>query len=149
MTWFLLACSATPNPAPSAEIPAAAASVAVETSADAGPRVFAQHCATCHGATGKGDGPAATALTPPPMDLTQPRPVEKRHPPSRADVIRIGSPGTAMVGFEGVLSPTELVAVQAYVHTLAHASGGGPGGGSGPGGGGGSDLGRHRGANTP
>jgi mono/diheme cytochrome c family protein len=36
-----------------------------------GPQMFASYCAACHGKTGKGDGPAAPALTPKPADLTQ------------------------------------------------------------------------------
>src|SRR5262245_4227849 len=31
---------------------------------------YAQYCAACHGVGGKGDGPAAGALSPPPSDLT-------------------------------------------------------------------------------
>ncbi len=31
---------------------------------------FEQICASCHGVSGKGDGPAATALSPKPRDLT-------------------------------------------------------------------------------
>ena len=31
--------------------------------------VFASHCVTCHGKTGKGDGPAAAALFPKPKDF--------------------------------------------------------------------------------
>jgi mono/diheme cytochrome c family protein len=38
--------------------------------ADLGAELFARHCASCHGATGVGDGPAARALTRPPADLT-------------------------------------------------------------------------------
>ncbi len=32
--------------------------------------LFPQHCASCHGAEGRGDGPAAKALADPPADLT-------------------------------------------------------------------------------
>jgi mono/diheme cytochrome c family protein len=32
--------------------------------------LFLQHCASCHGASAKGDGPAAKALKTPPSDLT-------------------------------------------------------------------------------
>jgi mono/diheme cytochrome c family protein len=32
--------------------------------------IFASRCSTCHGTTGKGDGPAAAALNPKPQDLT-------------------------------------------------------------------------------
>ena len=38
--------------------------------ADLGAQLFARHCASCHGATGVGDGPAARALMRPPADLT-------------------------------------------------------------------------------
>jgi mono/diheme cytochrome c family protein len=36
-----------------------------------GRQMFDSYCSACHGRTGKGDGPAATALTPRPADLTQ------------------------------------------------------------------------------
>ncbi len=35
-----------------------------------GPDLFRAHCAACHGAGGKGDGPAASALKMKPADLT-------------------------------------------------------------------------------
>ena len=34
-----------------------------------GAAVFAQNCASCHGPTGRGNGPAATNLSPPPANL--------------------------------------------------------------------------------
>ncbi len=37
--------------------------------ATAGGVLYAERCASCHGATGAGDGPAAAALTPAPADL--------------------------------------------------------------------------------
>lgn len=38
---------------------------------DEGARLYTTLCASCHGVTGTGDGPAAGALTPPPTDLTR------------------------------------------------------------------------------
>ena len=35
-----------------------------------GKETFSKYCASCHGETGKGNGPAAIALKPPPSDLT-------------------------------------------------------------------------------
>lgn len=35
-----------------------------------GRALFAENCAVCHGDTGRGDGPAAEGLQPPPSDLT-------------------------------------------------------------------------------
>lgn len=34
-----------------------------------GAALYQTHCASCHGAQGRGDGPAATSLSPPPADL--------------------------------------------------------------------------------
>jgi mono/diheme cytochrome c family protein len=40
------------------------------TSSVSGAQMFKEYCAVCHGPTGKGDGPVATALKVPPPDLT-------------------------------------------------------------------------------
>jgi mono/diheme cytochrome c family protein len=40
------------------------------TSAQRGKQIFSEYCAACHGISGKGDGPAASALKNPPADLT-------------------------------------------------------------------------------
>lgn len=51
--------------------------LAQEKQADEPPMVrrgrdmFGQYCASCHGLSGKGDGPLATTLKKPPADLTQ------------------------------------------------------------------------------
>jgi cytochrome c5 len=37
----------------------------------AGSELYARYCASCHGATGHGDGPASTAVNPRPADLTR------------------------------------------------------------------------------
>lgn len=39
--------------------------------ADMGSELYVQYCASCHGAEGKGDGPAAGALKKQPADLTR------------------------------------------------------------------------------
>ena len=41
------------------------------TSAASGKEMFDRYCAVCHGADGKGNGPAAPALKTPPANLTQ------------------------------------------------------------------------------
>ncbi len=47
-----------------------------QTSAASGKEMYMQYCATCHGADGKGGGPAASAMKAPPTDLTQ---LSKKH----------------------------------------------------------------------
>jgi len=42
-----------------------------QTSAASGKEMFTQYCASCHGADGKGNGPAASAMKTSPTDLTQ------------------------------------------------------------------------------
>jgi mono/diheme cytochrome c family protein len=42
----------------------------VATSANSGVAMFKEYCAVCHGLDGKGQGPAAAALTVAPVDLT-------------------------------------------------------------------------------
>ena len=42
-----------------------------QTSPASGKEMFAQYCAPCHGAEGKGNGPAASAMKAPTTDLTQ------------------------------------------------------------------------------
>lgn len=41
------------------------------TKSSDGQEMYVSYCAPCHGRSGKGDGPAAPALTPKPSDLTQ------------------------------------------------------------------------------
>ena len=43
---------------------------AATTSPSSGKEMFVSYCASCHGKSGKGDGPAAAALKQPPADLT-------------------------------------------------------------------------------
>ena len=42
-----------------------------QTSAASGKEMFTQYCAPCHGADGKGNGPAASSMKSMPTDLTQ------------------------------------------------------------------------------
>lgn len=125
---LLAACGsapAEPPPEPVAE-PAPAAAEPAAAEGDRGAVVFATYCASCHGPDGRGDGPAAAALKPPPVDLHGPRPEHLRGTPGgRRAVIENGSPGTAMVGWKEILSPEDLDAVYGFVHTLRHGPAGG------------------------
>ncbi|MDE0885520.1 MAG: cytochrome c [Myxococcota bacterium] len=45
-------------------------SVASASDAAAGKVIFDANCSSCHGVSGKGDGPVGSALTPPPRNFT-------------------------------------------------------------------------------
>ncbi|MEQ1568918.1 MAG: cytochrome c [Myxococcota bacterium] len=124
MWWVLVGCGSAGGPVLADPVPAAPVAVTQPVVADdLGAQVFAARCAACHGATGRGDGPAAAGMQPPPRDLSRPRLPEERRPPSRAVVIAEGKPGTAMPAWSGVLTADELAAVQQFVQQLAHAGG--------------------------
>ena len=83
-----------------------------------GMRVYAQHCAVCHGPNGRGNGPAAPSLFPRPRDFTSGifkyKSTAAGEPPTDADVLRTvreGLPASAMPYFSGILSNEELAAV--------------------------------------
>jgi mono/diheme cytochrome c family protein len=83
-----------------------------------GKAVYDQACASCHGASGKGDGPAATGLNPPPADFTDAFHARYYSDAGRVRIIEKGSPGTAMMGFEGQLDRGQILDVYAHVATL-------------------------------
>ncbi len=75
-------------------------------SVEQGARLYAENCALCHGAGGKGDGPAAAALAVRPADLTAPHLFAH----SEGDLfwwISHGKNDGAMPGFAGTLSASE------------------------------------------
>jgi high-affinity iron transporter len=85
-----------------------------------GAEVYERQCASCHGEAGRGDGPAARGLTPPPANLADSRAMGAK---SRVDVYRqllLGVAGTAMPSFERTLTENDRWAVAAYALTLQY-----------------------------
>lgn len=85
-----------------------------------GRKIFGAYCATCHGVTGAGDGPAGKVLTPRPRDFrTEPF----RQGDSVLEVfatVTKGVPGTAMVAFPH-LAEADRWAVAHHVAALRRA----------------------------
>ena len=82
----------------------------------AGRATYAERCAACHGERGRGDGPAAPGLHPPPADLLL-------HVPQHTEgelyyFIARGIPGTAMPAWRSILSETERWQLVHYLHAL-------------------------------
>lgn len=70
-----------------------------------GAEIYAQHCESCHGIEGRGDGPEATGLTPPPASLVV-------HVPHHQEVvlfeaITYGVDNTSMAAWEDDLTEGE------------------------------------------
>lgn len=79
---------------------------------------YITHCAVCHGTAGRGDGPAAKGLTPPPADLTDAARMGQHSVFGLYNTITLGIKGTAMTGF-AALSEAQRWALAFYVSTLA------------------------------
>ncbi|HTP42581.1 MAG TPA: c-type cytochrome [Nitrospiria bacterium] len=60
-------------------------------------------CFTCHGMSGKGDGPAATGLDPSPRNFTNPAFHTAKTPGEMMWVLKNGSAGTAMIPVVGAV----------------------------------------------
>jgi mono/diheme cytochrome c family protein len=88
-----------------------------------GKATYDAKCASCHGAAGKGDGPAAAGLTPPPSDLTDAFHARYYSDAGRVHIIKNGSPDTAMAAFSGGLAPAQILDVYAYIRGMRGASG--------------------------
>ncbi len=91
-----------------------------------GKAVYDSRCAECHGADGKGDGPAAAYLVPRPRDFSSGkykiRSTETGSVPTDDDLIRSvrrGLYGSAMPGWDRILSDTEIRDVVEYVKTMS------------------------------
>jgi mono/diheme cytochrome c family protein len=83
-----------------------------------GARVYARHCASCHGVTGLGDGPDGLALSPRPASLAwlSRMPIIRWDPFMYWTVAEGGAAfDTAMPAFRGNLSPEDRWAAIAYI----------------------------------
>jgi mono/diheme cytochrome c family protein len=92
----------------------------------AGKAVYDRWCAGCHGVDGKGGGPGAARMLPRPRDFTraqyQVRVTATGELPTDADIrhiIDVGMPGTAMPGWEDVLTEDERDDLVAYLKTFS------------------------------
>lgn len=85
-------------------------------SLETGQQIYSQNCQMCHGNTGRGNGPLAATLNPPPADLVL-------HVPLHTDgdlfrIIHDGIPGTAMAPLREKLTDDEIWHVINYIKTF-------------------------------
>ena len=93
-----------------------------------GTKVYAQHCAVCHGPDGRGNGPAAATLIPRPRDFTladfRYRSTAAGSLPSDSDLtftVNNGLSASAMPAFKDILSEAEIQAVVVRVKGFSDA----------------------------
>lgn len=80
-----------------------------------GKRVYQTNCATCHGMTGEGNGPASAALRPKPRNFVRENFKFGGTVPAVMHTIAHGIQGSAMPAWQGTLSPAKIHAVAQYV----------------------------------
>jgi len=96
--------------------------VAHAADAEQGKKLYGQFCASCHGQSGKGDGPAAAALNPKPRDHTN---KEYMSSMSDDDMLKVIKNGGASIGKSPLMPPwgaslkdDQIKDVIAYIRTL-------------------------------
>jgi mono/diheme cytochrome c family protein len=82
-----------------------------------GKTIYERLCVTCHGAQGKGDGPAGPMMTPRPADFTSAK-IKSKPDSELLKSIQDGRPPTTMPGFQEQLSAQQLSDVLAYIRSL-------------------------------
>lgn len=84
-----------------------------------GARLYATQCASCHGDTGRGDGPLAARLDPKPIAFTDAGRARERSLMALFQVVSHGVEGTSMASF-GALPEDDLWALAFHISTLSN-----------------------------
>lgn len=87
-----------------------------------GSELFAQLCASCHGARGDGKVEHPGVLLQQPSDFTDPAQATFFSEQARLHIIRKGIAGTAMMGWEEALPEADILAIYMYVRYLYESS---------------------------
>lgn len=86
-----------------------------------GAKLYEAQCASCHGAEGRGDGPLAAKLNPPPIALSDHDRAQQRSVFSLQQIISHGVEGTAMPSFAH-LSEDDRWAIAYFASTLSYTA---------------------------
>ena len=85
-----------------------------------GREIYLDRCVSCHGPSGRGDGPLAKGLTgPPPRNLALDPWKHGDRPEQVLAVLANGVKDAQMPGWSGTYGPDDLKAVAAYVYQIA------------------------------
>jgi mono/diheme cytochrome c family protein len=107
----------------SGAVAAPAASPVMTRDVELGRHLYATHCAACHGAEGRGDGPSAAAFATKPSNLTDGRLMNGLPDEFLVNIIRHGGPAEGlaptMPPFDRTLSGEQIRQVVLYVRSVA------------------------------
>jgi mono/diheme cytochrome c family protein len=86
-----------------------------------GRTLYKANCAACHGETGKGDGPGAGVLKPPPRDHTDRAYMSTLTDKQIADIIKMGGAikGKPLMPSHPQFKDPDLAALVAYVRSMS------------------------------
>lgn len=119
-----IGCSSQADSGPSSTPPVAAApaqTAVTPAMIEQGRAFYTANCTACHGDGGKGDGPAAGAMKPPPRDHTDPAYMNTLTDKNLADVIVMGGAikGKPLMPSHPQLRGAELDALVGFVRSLS------------------------------
>lgn len=124
-----IACTSTESPAPGASAGAGSAGAPKSASAasERGRELYKANCVACHGESGKGDGPGAGVLKPPPRDHTDRAYMSTLSDKEIGDIIRMGGAikGMLQMPSHPQINGDNLAALVAYVRSLSEPRTGG------------------------
>ena len=121
-----IACSSDPDSPGTADTAgktpaAAAAKTATPAMLEKGQAIYKANCVPCHGVSGKGDGPGAGVLKPPPRDHTDYAYMSTLTDKNIADVIKMGGAikGRPLMPSHPQIGGSDMDALVAYVRSLS------------------------------
>jgi mono/diheme cytochrome c family protein len=120
-----IACSSGGDPSASASTAAKAAAPPANTATPEmigkGKSLYQANCTACHGESGKGDGPAAGMLKPPPRDHTDYAYMSALTDKEIADVTRMGGAikGRPLMPSHPAITGAAMDSLVAYIRTLS------------------------------
>ncbi len=101
--------------------PAVTAAAVTPAMLERGKSIYKANCVACHGEGGKGDGPGAGVLKPPPRDHTDYSYMSTLKDKEIADVIKMGGAikGRPLMPSHPQISGADMDALVAYIRTLS------------------------------
>lgn len=92
------------------------------SAAENGASLYKHFCASCHGASGKGDAPAAAAFNPKPRDMTDCKIMTGESDETFVKIIKDGSKSvgrsSAMPGFGGALKDPQIQELVTHIRSF-------------------------------